>query len=135
VATVVEYPLISDHGVPPDQTLPEANTCLVACLCAAWCRACEEYRDTFADLARENHASARFVWVDIEEDEDVLSIVDIVAFPTLLIALGEKVVFFGAVAPRPQIVRQLLQRALAGQLDARHEPELARLAAHMARVG
>jgi thioredoxin 1 len=118
----------------PPETLPIADTCLVACLCAAWCRACEGYRDIFDALARENHASARFVWVDIEDDEEALSIVDIVAFPTLLIALGEKVLFFGAVAPKPHIVRRLLQRALAGQLDGRHEPELARLAAHIARV-
>ena len=114
--------------------MTNANTCLVACLCAAWCRACDGYRDTFDALARENDAAVRFVWVDIEEDEDALSIVDIVAFPTLLIALGEKVVFFGPVAPKPQIARRLLQRALAGQLDARHDAELTRLAAHIARV-
>ena len=104
-------------------------------MCAAWCRACEGYRDTFDALARESQPHAHFVWVDIEEDEEALSIVDIVAFPTLLIALAEKVVFFGPVAPKPHIVRRLLQRALAGQLDARDEPELARLARHIAGVG
>jgi len=86
-------------------------------------------------LTRESQRHARFVWVDIEEDEEVLSIVDIVAFPTLLIALGDKVVFFGAVEPKPHVVRRLLQRALAGQLDARYEPELARLAGHLAGAG
>lgn len=115
--------------------MPTPKTCLVACLCAAWCRACEGYRDTFDALARESEADARFVWVDIEEDEEALNIVDIVAFPTLLIAVADKVVFFGAVAPKPQIVRRLLQRALAGQLDARDERELIRLAEHITRAG
>ena len=114
------------------ETLPKANTYLVACLCATWCRACEGYRNSFDALARENQTSARFVWVDIEEDEEALSFVDIVAFPTLLIASEDKVFFFGAVSPRPQIARRLLQRALAGQLGARYEPELAGLAAHIA---
>ena len=72
---------------------------LVACLCAAWCRTCDEYRPTFDALAREFEREARFVWVDIEDDEDALGSVDVVDFPTLLIARGERIDFFGPVLP------------------------------------
>ena len=74
------------------------------------------------------------MWVDIEDHEEALGAVDIVDFPTLLIALGDTVVFFGPVIPRPQIVRQLLLRALRGQLSARDEPWLAGLPARIARL-
>jgi thioredoxin len=104
---------------------------LVACLCARWCRACEQYRTTFDALARENSGTAHFAWVDIDDDEQALGSVDIVDFPTLLIARGEDIVFFGAVTPQPGTARQLLRRALAGDLDVRHEPGLAGLPARV----
>lgn len=107
------------------------NTHLVACLCAAWCRTCGEYRATFDALAREAHSSVRFVWVDIEDDEEVLGNVDVVTFPTLLIAHGGNVVFFGAVMPQAQAARKLLQRALRGELSVSHDPRLAGLPARI----
>lgn len=118
----------------PSKTLPKADTCLVACLCAAWCRSCEEYREIFDALARENQGAARFVWVDIEDQEAALGPVDIVDFPTLLIAQDDAVLFFGPVIPRPQVVRQLLMRALRGELAAREEPALDGLPARVARL-
>jgi thiol-disulfide isomerase/thioredoxin len=100
--------------------MPETNVdecpMLVACLCAAWCRTCDEYRATFDTLAGEFAASARFAWVDIEDDEAALGGVDVVDFPTLLIAERERILFFGPVMPHAQTARQLLQRALQGQL-------------------
>jgi len=104
---------------------------LVACLCAGWCRACEQYRGTFDAFAHENRGSADFVWVDIEDDERVLGSVDIVDFPTLLIAQGDQIVFFGPVTPYPGTARQLLRRALSGQLGMRYEPSLADLQARL----
>ena len=108
-----------------------ARPLLVACLCAAWCRTCDDYRLTFDALAREFDREARFVWVDIEDDEDALGGVDVVDFPTLLIARGETIDFYGPVLPHPQTARQLVQRALLGELGAVTDAALAGLPARL----
>ncbi len=92
------------------------NPVLVACLCAAWCHLCNDYRATFDALAAEFGGQARFVWVDIEDDEQALGTVDVADFPTLLLASGDEVRFFGPVTPHAQAARQLVQRALQGRL-------------------
>lgn len=96
---------------------PDASV-VVACLCARWCRTCDDYRPTFDALAQQFAAQARFVWVDIEDDEAVLGDVDVEDFPSLLIARGDGVCFFGPVMPHLQTAQRLLQRALAGELSA-----------------
>ena len=108
-----------------------AGLLLVACLCAAWCRTCDDYRPNFDALAREFASEARFVWVDIEDDEDALGGVDVVDFPTLLIAHGDHVHFFGPVLPHAQTARQLVQRALQGDLSVVTDAELAGLSSRL----
>ena len=44
---------------------------LVACLCAAWCRTCGDYRAVMAE-AEQAHPGVRFAWVDIEDHADAL---------------------------------------------------------------
>ena len=112
-----------------------SHTWLLACLCAAWCSACGEYRNTFDTLAREGKGSARFVWVDIEDNEQALGSVDVVDFPTLLIAQGDNIVFFGPVNPNLQTARQLLLRAQRGELGVRSDTGLEGLAARISRLG
>ena len=108
-----------------------ARPWLVACLCAAWCRTCDDYRPTFDALAREFEREARFVWVDIEDDEDALGGVDVVDFPTLLIAHGELIDFYGPVLPHAQTARQLVQRALRGELGTVGDAALVGLPARL----
>jgi thiol-disulfide isomerase/thioredoxin len=105
----------------PQQAAPDAphspgSPWLVACLCAAWCRTCETYDTTFAQLASEFGTRARFVNVDIEDHEDALGDLDVVDFPTLLIAEGETVYFLGPVLPHLETARQLIERALRREL-------------------
>ena len=107
----------------------------VACLCAAWCRTCDDYHETFDALAREFGQQARFVWVDIEDEEEALGAVDVVDFPTLLVAHGEAIRFFGPVTPHPQTARQLLQRALHDQLGEVTDVALAGLPARLRLLG
>ena len=109
----------------PDERL------LVACLCAAWCHICADYRTAFDSLAAEFGDSAHFVWVDIEDDEAALGPVDVVDFPTLLLARGELVQFFGPVVPNAQTARRLVQRALQGELGAVSDAALAGLPARL----
>ena len=89
---------------------------LVACLCADWCHVCQDYRQTFAQLAREFAGAAGFVWVDIEDDEDALGTVEVDDFPTLLIARAGEICHFAAVMPNAPAGQRLVRRALAGEL-------------------
>jgi thiol-disulfide isomerase/thioredoxin len=89
---------------------------LVACLCADWCHVCQDYRQTFAQLAREFAGAAGFVWVDIEDDEDALGTVEVDDFPTLLIARAGEICHFAAVMPNAPTGQRLVRRALAGEL-------------------
>jgi hypothetical protein len=78
---------------------------IVVCLCAEWCRTCGEYRPVF-DALRAQFPHDHFVWLDVE-DEGVEVIVD--TFPTLMVARGRTVQFFGAVLPHPGHAARLLQ--------------------------
>ena len=89
---------------------------LVACLCAEWCGSCRDYRATFDSLATHFAGRACFVWVDIEDEADALGAIDIDDFPSLLIADGDAVRFFGAVTPQPQTAVRLIHQALLGEL-------------------
>lgn len=95
---------------------------VVACLCAAWCGTCGSYRAAFDNLAAR-HPDKVFVWIDIEDQSDVVGDLDVENFPTLLVQRGEQVAFFGTVLPDPNVADRLVQ-AQAGLGDE----ELARQA-------
>jgi len=95
---------------------------IVACLCAAWCGTCESYRATFDELAAR-HPDKLLIWIDIEDQADVVGDLDVDNFPTLLIQHGDTVAFFGTMLPDPALAERLV-KAQAAQSDA----ELARLA-------
>jgi thiol-disulfide isomerase/thioredoxin len=111
----------------PAKSSESSATLLVACLCAGWCRTCDSYRQTFDDLGREFATQARFVWLDVEDDEEALGCIDVVNFPTLLIAHGLDVHFFGPVTPHAQTARQLIQRGLQGNLGQVQDAALSKL--------
>ena len=105
---------------------------LVACLCAAWCGTCKEYLPVF-DAARDAAPPGEhFIWVDIEDDADVVEDIDVENFPTLLVARGDTVLYFGVLTPQPGLLARLLQAAREGSL----KPQLgdAAVAALPARV-
>ena len=79
----------------------------VVCLCAAWCVACREWQPVFGELARR-HPGLRFVWVDIEDEDDAMGDVDIETFPTLLVARGADALFLGPVLPSAAGVERLV---------------------------
>ena len=89
---------------------------LVACLCAQWCGTCRDYRAVFDALRDEIGAAARFVWVDIEDESDALGDIDVEDFPTLLVARGDTVFFFGPLTPQPPMLARLVRSALNGDL-------------------
>ena len=102
-------------------TLPEpsTDTCadalLVVCLCAQWCNVCEQYRSSFAQVQatfRASHPGTRFVWLDVEDEADLLEPLDVENFPTLLLAAGQTARFFGPITPQPQTLERLVRQAL-----------------------
>ena len=100
---------------------PATEPLLVACLCAQWCRTCDAYRDTLAatrDAMRRGHpdSATRFVWVDIEDESELVGDLDIEDFPTILLARGDQVLFFGPVLPHAQTLDRLVRSALDTEL-------------------
>jgi thioredoxin 1 len=99
---------------------PAETPLLVACLCAQWCGTCGAYRAVFDALGKELGAQTQFVWVDIEDQADALGDVDVEDFPTLLVARGEAVLFFGPLTPQPPTLARLVRSALNGDLAPTH---------------
>jgi thioredoxin 1 len=88
---------------------------IVACLCAGWCGTCSTYRATFETLAAR-HPDKHFVWIDIEDQADVVGDLDVDNFPTLLLQKNDVVAFFGTMLPDPALAERLIQ-SKAGQTN------------------
>jgi thiol-disulfide isomerase/thioredoxin len=102
----------------------------IACLCAAWCGTCSTYRATFEEIAAR-HPDKQFVWIDIEDQADLVGDLDVENFPTLLLQRGGTVAFFGTMVPDGGVADRLVQAQaeqspeelarLAGSTDERRE--------------
>lgn len=81
---------------------------LVACFCAAWCDTCEEYKPKLRALSSTlpHHV---FAWIDIEDHAELLGEVDVENFPTLLVQVGGRVVFYGPMLPHIGHLERLLE--------------------------
>ncbi len=91
---------------------------LVACLCAQWCRTCDGYRAVFEQAVSDlKEAGVEGIWVDIEDQAEVLGAVDVENFPTVLVARGDDVLFFGPVTPHASTLARMLGAALDGELS------------------
>jgi thiol-disulfide isomerase/thioredoxin len=101
----------------------ESGRWIVACLCAAWCGTCGSYRAAFDGLAAR-HPDKTFVWIDVEDQADLVGDLDVENFPTLLLQRGDTVAFFGTMLPDAAVADRLVQ----AQAELAPE-ELARLAA------
>ena len=81
---------------------------LIACLCAAWCGTCRVYRAGFDALAAR-FPEARFLWLDVEDDAELLDDYEVETFPTLLIQRHETVLFFGTMLPHHDLLQRTLE--------------------------
>lgn len=104
------------NAAPP---APAAEVPLtVACLCAQWCRTCDGYREVFDQvLLAVNEMGVRGMWVDVEDQADALGAIDVENFPTVLIARGDAVLFFGPITPHAQTLQRLVHAALQDTLS------------------
>lgn len=111
----------------------------VACLCAAWCRLCDDYRPVLDGVLDELAATAavdlRRHWIDIEDEAELVGDFDVETFPTLVVVGPEGVRFGGPLTPQADTLRRLL-RALLDAAPARGPttaPEIATFAERLRR--
>jgi len=126
------------HSQPMPDAAPSPSPWLVVCLCAAWCRTCDDYRAVMTEAARA-HPGLRFAWVDIEDHADALddsegAAEDIENFPTLLLARGGVPLFFGTLLPHAGVLNRLLAQALAGELPPLADATARRMADAVERL-
>ena len=99
-------------GTHDDGPVGEAPL-LIACLCADWCRVCDGYRSVFEALGPDFPAH-RLLWIDIEDDEDLVDGLDIEQFPTLMIGRRDELRFLGALPPLSDALRRTVRAAERG---------------------
>ena len=88
----------------------------MACLCAQWCDTCRDYAPVFAACAAGFGVRVQPLWIDIEDDAELIDGIDVENFPTLLLARGDALLFLGPITPQPQTLARLVASALAGEL-------------------
>ena len=104
----------------PGHAPAPASALLVVCLCAEWCGVCREYTARFKAV-QAKFPQAHYLWVDVEDEADLLHPLDVENFPTLLLAVGNEPRFFGPIPPQPE----MLERLIRAQIDDASAPALA----------
>lgn len=100
-----------------------SQTIHLACLCAAWCRLCDDYalvlERAVADLSADG-VVLQLHWIDIEDEAELVGDVDVETFPTVVIADQVGVRFAGPLTPQAETLRRLLRATVVDvQADAR----------------
>ena len=106
----------------------------LACLCAAWCRTCDDYAPVLREVAAEFAAPGLTLhWIDIEDEAELLGDCDVETFPTLAVVDADGVRFFGPLTPQPDTLRRLLRATLHGGAAVAVAPEVQAFAARLRR--
>jgi thiol-disulfide isomerase/thioredoxin len=109
-------------------------TILVCCLCAEWCSSCREYRRTFLEVEQE-FPDVRFLWIDVEDQSELMGEIDIENFPTLLIVAGERPCFFGPLTPQRDVLARLVDAHRVNRDDVvNHDPTALALVARLRAI-
>ena len=103
---------------------------LAVCLCAAWCDTCDAYRPVL-ERAAQQFPEAQFVWLDIEDHEDLLGSIDVENFPTLLVAVDDDVRFFGTLTPQPETLARMLRAGFDPSTPKANDADAAALLARL----
>lgn len=117
-------PLSSAVPAPSLVSVSPPATWWAVCLCAQWCRVCGEYRLLFDALAQEL-PQTRFVWVDVEDEDEIAGDLDVETFPTLLLADGHHARFLGPLLPQTPVLARLLASLQADSSKAQPVSALA----------
>jgi thiol-disulfide isomerase/thioredoxin len=95
----------------PHSTETAPHDLLVACLCAQWCGTCKDYQALFHGLAQK-FPTAKLLWIDVEDQSDLVDPIEVENFPTILIASQQHPLFFGTVLPHVQTLQRLIEVSL-----------------------
>jgi thioredoxin 1 len=128
-ARIAGMPLLTTDaadGPALARALASADRPLIVCLCAAWCDTCEEFKLTFERLANAD-ASAAYLWIDIEDDGDLLGDIDVENFPTLAVFRGGVTLFYGVTLPQEGVVARTLASLSGRTSGAPGVPEAVKL--------
>jgi len=106
---------------------PSSAPLLVAGLCAQWCGSCRDWRPLFDRQAQAFAGRTHFAWVDVEDHDEVMGHIDVENFPTLMIARGDDVLFYGTITPHEQTLARLVQSALEGDMKPVRDAQVAGL--------
>ncbi|MEO5796492.1 MAG: thioredoxin family protein [Rhodoferax sp.] len=104
----------------------------VACLCADWCGSCRDYQERFEQVARA-FSGAQFVWVDIEDQADVVDPIEVDNFPTVLVVVDGAVRFFGSITPQMETLQRLVQAQMETPPGSLADPAVTALAQRLRR--
>lgn len=100
----------------------------VACLCAAWCRLCDEYacvvEQVSAEFARDGVA-LRWHWIDIEDEAELLGDLDVETFPTVIVIDPVGVRFAGPLTPQADTLSRILRFTVVEAVDGARWPAVA----------
>jgi thioredoxin 1 len=128
----------SPKAVPERRSasLPHAATMLrmpvatihIACLCAAWCRLCDDYAPQFEQVTGELVSAGVPVhrhWIDIEDEAELVGDFDVETFPTIVIVDAQHVRFAGPLTPQADTLRRLLRATVQDTAAGAHWPQVA----------
>jgi hypothetical protein len=87
---------------------------------------CREYESRF-QLLQAKFPQARFLWIDVEDEADLLHPLDVENFPTLLLAVGDDPRFFGPVTPQPELLERLIRAQIESGTSALADPAVVAL--------
>ena len=80
---------------------------LIVILCAAWCGACRDFRPAFERLA-QGLPTASFLWLDVEDDSELVDDIDVDNFPTLAVYGGAGPLHYGVTTPIESVATRLV---------------------------
>ncbi len=89
----------------------------VVCLCADWCGLCRDYQTVMAQMAGR-YPTFRFVWLDIEDQAELVGDIDVETFPTVLMADAQGTRFFGPLTPQANTLARLLDSLQGDSLQS-----------------
>lgn len=95
----------------PSSVAVAPQSVLVVCLCAEWCGVCRDYLSRF-DQVKARFPGVEFLWIDVEDEADLLHPLDIDNFPTLLVGVGDEPRFLGPLTPQVETLDRLIRAQL-----------------------
>ncbi|HWZ72893.1 MAG TPA: thioredoxin family protein [Casimicrobiaceae bacterium] len=114
-------PVFTSTSLKGVEPVAGSGSLLVVCLCAAWCDTCNEFRAAFERIA-EARPQMLFLWLDIEDDAELVGETDVENFPTLAIYRGDAVLHFGVSLPQEATVARLVNEMARRQVGVDDAP-------------